>query len=142
MTNINASNFATVTGRLAGEPKLFENKDGSKTAKVTGAYSEEFVRKGEKEARARYVDLTDYVPADRGNGVYDYLAQGSKVQVIYEPYTQKFERGGQTVFEPVAEIKRVILLESKSETDRRKAAKADAPVAQTPVAEAPVDPLA
>lgn len=138
MTQINANNFAKVTGRLTRDPAFFENKDGSKTVKLTLAYSEEFVRKSETEAKPRYVDLTGFIPAGKGDGVYAYVTRGSKVGVFYEPYTQVFTRGGKTVYEATNEIKNVVLEESKSETEARRKRNAetqggtDAAVEQAP----------
>lgn len=120
MTQINANNFAKVSGRLTRDPIFFDNANGSKTVKLTLAYSEEFVRNGQTEAQPRYVDLTGYVPADKGEGAYAYVVRGSKVSVFYEPYTQAFTRKGETVYEATNEIKSVTLEESKAETAARR----------------------
>lgn len=139
MTQINASNFAKVTGRLTKDPVFFDNANGSKTVKLTVAYSEEFVRNGQSEPQARYVDLTAYVPEGSGEGAYSYVVRGSKISAFYEPYTQAFTRNGKAVYEATNEIKGVVLEETKSETAARRkrneavtagvAAGADAPFA-------------
>lgn len=120
MTQINANNFAKVTGRLTRDPAFFDNQDGSKTVKITLAYSEEFVRNGQTEAKPRYVDLTGFIPEGKGEGVYSYVTRGSKVGIFYEPYTQSFTRGGKPVYEATNEIKNVVLEESKAETAARR----------------------
>lgn len=129
MTQINANNFAKVSGRLTRDPIFFDNADGSKTVKLTVAYSEEFVRNGQTEPQARYVDLNGYVPKSSGEGVYAYVVRGSKISVFYEPYTQIFTRGGKTVYEAVNEIKSVVLEESKSETAARRKRNAESAAA-------------
>lgn len=147
MTLINANNFAKVTGRLTRDPVFFDNQDGSKTVKITLAYSEEFVRNGEDEAKPRYVDLTGFIPQGKGEGVYSYVTRGSKVGLFYEPYTQSFTRGGKTVYEPTNEIKNVVLEESKAETAARRKRNAEseggndttAAAASAPVEQAPAD---
>lgn len=152
MTQINANNFAKVSGRLTREPVFFDNANGSKSVKITLAYSEEFVRNGKTEAQPRYVELTGYVPEGKGLGVYGFVVRGSKVSVFYEPFTNVFTRGGKTVYEPTNEIKGVTLEETKAETDARRkrnaesddaaaAAPAAGPVEQPPV-EASGDPWA
>ncbi|MGB3676591.1 MAG: hypothetical protein WA988_19345, partial [Candidatus Nanopelagicales bacterium] len=71
-------------------------------------------------AQARFVELTAYVPAENGEGVYSYVVRGSKVSVFYEPYTQVLTRGGKTVYEATNEIKNVVLEETKAETAARR----------------------
>ena len=143
MTQINANNFAKVTGRLTRDPVFFTNGDGSQTVKPNLAYSEEFVRNGQTEPQPRYIELTGYIPEGKGNGVYAYIVRGSKVGLFYEPYTQVFKRDGKTVYEPTNEIKNVVLEETKAETAARRqrnaaddnaaAAPASAPVEQAPL---------
>ncbi|MET3959870.1 single-strand DNA-binding protein [Rhodococcus sp. OAS809] len=142
MTQINANNFAKVTGRLTRDPIFFENSNGSKTVKLTLAYSEEFVRSGNAEPQARFVELTAYVPEGSGEGPYAYVVRGSKIAVFYEPYTQVFKRGGKTVYEPTNEIKGVTLEETKAETAARRQrneSEAGAPADQAPTQQAPVE---
>lgn len=142
MTQINGNNFAKVTGRLTRDPVFFDNSDGSKTVKISLAYSEEFVRNGKSEPQPRYVELTGYIPEGKGQGVYGYVVKGSKVGVFYEPYTQGFTRGGKTVYEPTNEIKNVVLEETKSETEARRKRNeggSDTAAAAAPVEQAPLE---
>ncbi|OUS97426.1 single-stranded DNA-binding protein [Rhodococcus sp. NCIMB 12038] len=141
MTQINANNFAKVTGRLTRDPIFFDNANGSKTVKLTLAYSEEFVRNGQTEPQARYVDLTGYVPEGSGEGAYAYVVRGSKVSIFYEPYTQVFTRGGKTVYDATNEIKSVILEESKAETAARRKRNADGAAAGGDAAAPATDPV-
>lgn len=142
MTQINANNFAKVTGRLTRDPIFFDNANGSKTVKLTLAYSEEFVRNGQSEPQARFVDLTAYVPEGSGEGAYAYIVRGSKVSLFYEPYTQVFTRNGKTVYEATNEIKSVVLEETKAETAARRKRNTEGATGSDTAAQAAVAPAA
>lgn len=89
MTNINPENFAIVKGRLAADPRFFTNKDGSRTVRFTILANQNYTkRNGERGTDA--VSLERFIPADRGNGVFDMIHQGDKVTVMHHPTTDAY----------------------------------------------------
>ena len=155
MANINTNNFAQVHGNLASEPVFFDNSNGSRSVRLSVAYDENFIRKGEKAPLARYIDVQDYISpeavAKSGNGVYAYLTKGSPVSVMFETHTKKVpgKDGAKDSYMTVSEIQDVQLRESNEQLKARRerngsgssADQAAAPGAQEAPAEA-VDPLA
>lgn len=121
MAIINPLNNGTVIGRLPKDPKIFENKDGSKSVRFTV-----MARNGYKNAQGGYdstgVDLEAFIPATaEGNGVYDILKKGILVQVTYEirRNTWPDKKTGEMHYDQVLRVNDVRVLESKATTDAR-----------------------
>lgn len=97
----NLRNFGVVQGRLARDPKVLSNKDGSRTVLFTVIAKNNYVsRDGEVGTEA--IPLKAFVSAENVNerrtGVYPYLKQGKAVTVGYHVRTESFERDGETVY--------------------------------------------
>lgn len=89
MANINPDNFAIVKGRLASDPRFFDNKDGSRTVRFTILANQNFTkRNGERGTDA--VSLERFIPADRSNGVFDMIHQGDLVRIMHHPTTESY----------------------------------------------------
>ena len=136
MAIINPLNNGTVIGRLPKDPKLFENKDGSKSVRFTV-----MARNGYKNAQGGYdstgVDLEAFIPATaEGNGVYDILKKGILVQVTYEIRRNNWtDKDGKMHYDQVLRVNDVRVLESKATTDARASKGEAADAAVTEVAE-------
>ena len=155
MARINTRNAGTAIGRLASDPRLFENKDGSRTVRFTVLVDQDYVNaNGERGTDA--VPVERFIPADRGNGVFDMAHQGDLVQVSYRATTDSYvDRNGERRYATKLIVTDVQLLESRKVTTARlakraaeqdaqnraaQAAQAAAPVQQVaaPVSQAPV----
>ena len=154
MARINTRNAGTAIGRLASDPRFFDNKDGSRTVRFTVLVDQDYVNaNGERGTDA--VPVERFIPADRGNGVFDMAHQGDLVQVSYRATTDSYvDRNGERRYVTKLIVTDVQLLESRKVTTARlakraaeqdaqnraaQAAQAAAPVQQAaPVSQAPV----
>ena len=68
----NPNNNGTTIGRLARDPQIFMNVDGSRTVYITIAAQNNFLSR-DGSRHAEFVPLEVFIPADRGNGVYDLI---------------------------------------------------------------------
>lgn len=159
MARINTRNNGTAIGRLASDPRFFDNKDGSRTVRFTVLVDQDFVNaNGERGVDA--VPVERFIPADRGNGVFDMAHQGDLVQVSYRATTDSYvDRNGERRYVTKLIVADVQLLESRKVTTARlakraaeqdaqnraaQAAQAAAPVQQVapaPVSQAPQAPV-
>lgn len=156
MARINTHNAGTAIGRLASDPRFFDNKDGSRTVRFTVLVDQDYVNaNGERGTDA--VPVERFIPTDRGNGVFDMAHQGDLVQVSYRATTDSYvDRNGERRYVTKLIVTDVQLLESRKVTTARlakraaeqdaqnravQAAQAAAPVQQVapaPVSQAPV----
>lgn len=115
MATINPDSFGIATGRLARDPKVFENKDGSKSVRFTL-----MIRNAFKGADGNYgsqgIDYQAFVPKTvDGLGVYGVLKTGSLVQVTYEPRENNFtDKDGVAHYEQILFVTDVRIREPKS----------------------------
>lgn len=144
MARINPRNNGTAIGRLASDPRLFENKDGSRTVRLTVLVDQDFTdRNGERGTDA--VPVERFIPADRGNGVFDMVHQGDLVQVSYRTTTDSYiDRNGERRYVTKLIVADVQMLESRRVTTERLAKRAAQQDAQNRAAQAaaPVAPAA
>jgi single-strand DNA-binding protein len=148
----NPRNTGTRIGRLARDPKVFTNKDGSKTVLFTLMVDRNYTNAQDvREADA--IDLEAFVSnKTNGNGPYDRIHAGDLVAVQDTIRKNVYQKNGQTVYEQKLMAEEITFLESKTTTQARLAkraaeaeaenralqaqAQADAPVAEQPVAPA------
>lgn len=143
MARINPRNNGTAIGRLASDPRLFENKDGSRTVRLTVLVDQDFTdRNGERGTDA--VPVERFIPADRGNGVFDMVHQGDLVQVSYRTTTDSYiDRNGERRYVTKLIVADVQMLESRRVTTERLAKRAAQQDAQNRAAQAAqADPVA
>lgn len=122
---MNMNNYGTVEGRLTRDPKILENKDGSRKVKFTVAAQDNF--KGPDGKRGtQFVNLDGFIRADKqGNGVYDSMHEGDLVKVHYTVKTNNYvDKDGNQVFGMVLQVQEIQLGESKNVTEKRAAQKA------------------
>lgn len=136
MARINTRNAGTAIGRLASDPRLFENKDGSRTVRFTVLVDQDYVNaNGERGTDA--VPVERFIPADRGNGVFDMAHQGDLVQVSYRATTDSYvDRNGERRYVTKLIVTDVQLLESRKVTTARLAKRAAEQDAQNRAAQA------
>ena len=139
MARINPRNNGTAIGRLASDPRFFDNKDGSRTVRFTVLVDQDFVNaNGERGVDA--VPVERFIPADRGNGVFDMIHQGDLVQVSYRTTTDSYvDRNGERRYVTKLIVADVQMLESRKVTTERLAKRAAQQDAQNRAAQsAPV----
>ena len=136
MARINPRNNGTAIGRLASDPRLFENKDGSRTVRLTVLVDQDFTdRNGERGTDA--VPVERFIPSDRGNGVFDMVHQGDLVQVSYRTTTDSYvDRNGERHYVTKLIVTDVQMLESRRVTTERLAKRAAQQDAQNRAAQA------
>ena len=124
MARINPRNNGTAIGRLASDPRLFENKDGSRTVRLTVLVDQDFTdRNGERGTDA--VPVERFIPTDRGNGVFDMVHQGDLVQVSYRTTVDSYvDRDGERRYVTKLIVADVQMLESRKVTTARLAKRA------------------
>lgn len=142
MARINPRNNGIAIGRLASDPRLFENKDGSRTVRLTVLVDQDFTdRNGERGTDA--VPVERFIPADRGNGVFDMVHQGDLVQVSYRTTTDSYvDRNGERRYVTKLIVADVQMLESRRVTTERLAKRAAQQDAQNRAAQQVAAPAA
>ncbi|MGW6606065.1 single-stranded DNA-binding protein [Streptomyces sp. NPDC055036] len=115
----NPCSTASVIGRLANDPKVFENKDGSKKVMLTV-----FVDRGYTDAQGNRI--SDPLPFEAfvrtqtpGTGPYAHVHKGDQVALSYEPRNNRYTKDGVEVFEVRLEIQSISFLESRATTQAR-----------------------
>lgn len=153
MARINTRNHGIALGRLAADPRFFDNSDGSRTVRFTVLVDQDFTdRNGERGTDA--VPVERFIPADRDNGVFDMIHKGDLVEVAYRVTTDSYvDRAGERHFATKLIVSDVQMLESrKTTTDRlakrvaaqdayNRAAQLAAPAAPAPAPAQPQAPV-
>ena len=122
MTNL--TNYGICVGRLTDDVRLFNNSDGSQNARLTVACSNNY-KDAEGNATAEFLPLRAFIPADKTDAnVYQRMHKGDLCMFSYTVKNNNYEKDGKTVYEIVLQIDSVKLLEGKSVTDARLAARA------------------
>lgn len=121
----NPSNNFNVIGRLAADPKIFSNPDGSRNIQITLYATNNFAnRNGVYEDSI--VPLTQFYSASKeGNGIYAHLKEGDQVAVNGYIHQDQFidKTTGAKRFELNLSIDSIQPLETKSAADARRARK-------------------
>lgn len=128
----NPNNFGVLTGRLTQDPRVFTNKDGSKSVLINLAVEDNFVSGEDRKAKTHFPPVRAYVPASvDGIGSWGRTHKGDLISVATrisaEPYDNK---DGERVYPVTIEADGFPqFLESKSVTEARAARNA---IAATP----------
>lgn len=116
---MNLRNFGQVEGRLVRDPKVFENKDGSKKIIVTLAVNNNF-KSRDGEVHTQFPSLEAYLSGGKeGNGPYDYMKKGDLVGFGYSIRTGSYEKDGETIYTQTLLIEDVDLKETKKSKAQR-----------------------
>ena len=136
MARINPKNFGVAIGRLASDPRFFNNRDGSRTVRFTVLVDQDFVNAG-GERGTDAVSVERFIPNDRGNGVFDMIHQGDLVEASYRVTTDSYvDRNGERRFVTKLIVSDVQMLESRKVTTERLAKRAAQQDAQNRAAQA------
>jgi single-stranded DNA-binding protein len=126
---MNVRNYGVSTGRLTRNPQIFENKDGSRKVLFTIAVQDNFHNR-QNQKNSQFLPMEAFISKDsfakNGLGVYALMHKGDKVTVQYTVKTPSFEKDGQTEYKVSLVPETIDLLESKSVTEARAAANAEA----------------
>jgi single-stranded DNA-binding protein len=118
----NPSNTVVITGRLARDPKVFGNGDGSATVRFTVMADRTYTDKAGVDSDA--IPFKTYVASKE---VYDKLwgrlHTGDLVTITGALKIDHYIRGGQDVYEPTVEPDRVKFLDSRKIVADRLAAR-------------------
>jgi single-stranded DNA-binding protein len=129
----NPNNFGVLTGRLAQEPQVFENQDGSHTVLVTLAVEDNFLSGKDRKAKVHFPSIRAFVPKTvDGIGSWGRTHKGDLISVATRIAAESYVKDGETVY-PTVVIEAdgyPQFLESKSTVDARAARNAVA--AETP----------
>jgi single-stranded DNA-binding protein len=125
----NPNSTASAIGRVANDPRVFENKDGSKKVMLTA-----FVDRGYTDRHGNRI--SDALPFEafvragtQGTGPFAHVHKGDLVALSYEPRLNQYTKNGAKVFEVKLEILNISFLEPRGTTQARLAervAKAEA----------------
>ena len=136
MARINPKNFGVAIGRLASDPRFFNNRDGSRTVRFTVLVDQDFVNAG-GERGTDAVSVERFIPNDRGNGVFDMIHQGDLVEVSYRVTTDSYvDRNGERRYVTKLIVSDVQMLENRKVTTERLAKRAAQQDAQNRAAQA------
>ncbi|CAB0854129.1 hypothetical protein FRC0360_00685 [Corynebacterium diphtheriae] len=120
----NPLNHGVVMGHAASEPKIFPNRAGGATVKLSVFARNSFVNKNTGEVESEIVELAGYIADAEVPGVFAHIRTGDRVAISYSLRTDRFtDKNGVEQFQLVARIDTVQLIDSKSESAARAAAK-------------------
>lgn len=123
----NPANNSNLIGRLAGDPKIFENTDGSKKVLFTLYADRNYLNsKGERDSDA--LPLEAFVPAKvNGVGPYSNIHKGDLVAVGSTLRMDTYQdASGKTVYKLKVIAEDIRFLESRSVTSARLNARIEA----------------
>lgn len=118
---INMQNFGQVTGRLARDPNIIINRDGSRRVFLTIVAEDGYTdRNGNRGSQ--FVPCEAYIPASRGDGVYSLLESGAAVSVAYSVRNNNYRMAsGEMHYGIILQIERIHLMETKEAAELRRA---------------------
>lgn len=118
---MNLSNYGVLTGRLAKDPLVFDNKDGSRKVKLTLAVQNNYRNKDTGEHEAQFIPVEAFIPADKQNlGAFDYMHKGDKITVQYAvKATHYTDVSSNEIYAVVLQIENVRLDETRTNTETK-----------------------
>lgn len=127
----NASNMGTLVGRLARDPHVFDNSDGSKKVVFT-VYAERNYTTAGGERPADAIPVEAFVSKTvNGLGPYAHIHQGDLVALQTTLQANAYEKNGQKVYETKVVVEDIKFLESRATTQGRLAQRMAAAGART-----------
>lgn len=141
----NLRNFGIIEGRLARDPKVFVNRDGSRKIMVTVMVKRNYKtsENGELTYKSDAVDVEGFVPAKNADkkSVFDYMHKGDAVAIGFTVASNVYiDKNTQApVYAQVLRITDVDLQESRTVTEAR--AKARMSTTQEQAQPAEVSPI-
>ncbi|UJW28799.1 single-stranded DNA-binding protein [Saccharothrix sp. AJ9571] len=135
----NPRNNGQLIGRLANDPKFFENSDGSTKVLFT-IYADRNYTNAQNERQSDGIPVEAFVSAKtQGHGPYGNIHRGDLVSVGYALRMDRYNRGGKDVFDLKVKSENITFLESRTVTQARMNERVQAAEAQNKAlqAEAP-----
>ena len=120
----NLRNFGTIEGRLARDPQVFANSNGSKTVIITVMVKRNYKtnENGELIYKSDAVELRGFIPAkNTKKSVFDYMHKGDAVAIGFTVVSNVYiDKNTQApVYTQVLRITDVDLQESRTVTETR-----------------------
>lgn len=126
---LNQNNFGIATGRLAKDPVVFNNSDGSKSVRLTVITQNNFKGKDGKRG-VTAVPIEAFIPSGKELGAYAHMHKGDLVGIEYTVVPNNYkDKDGNDVYDITLLAKGADLKEAKSVTDARAAKNAESFVA-------------
>ncbi len=122
---MNPANIVSITGRLVRDPVIFENKDGSRKVKATIAVQDDFKSGPDKKRQSQFIAVEQFMSVKMGDP-WAGVVKGSRVQLLAHLESNVYEKDGETVYGMKVVVDSVNYLETRAETDARRAANARA----------------
>lgn len=118
---MNLNNYGVLTGRLAKDPLIFDNKDGSRKVKLTLAVQNNYRNKDTGEHEAQFIPVEAFIPSGKnGLGAYDYMHKGDKITVQYVvKATHYTDVSSNEIYAVVLQIENVRLDETRTNTETK-----------------------
>ncbi|MFK0154117.1 single-stranded DNA-binding protein [Streptomyces sp. NPDC090493] len=115
----NPNSTASAIGRLANDPKVFENRDGSKKVMLNVFVDRSYTdRQGNRISDV--LPFEAFVRAEtQGTGPFAHVHKGDLVGLSYEPRLDRYTKNGAEVFAVKLEIQNISFLESRATTGAR-----------------------
>jgi single-stranded DNA-binding protein len=117
----NLRNFGQAEGRLAADPVVFDNNDGSKKIKLKLIVDDNYkAADGSRSSQA--IDFETFIPktANGNLGPYAYLNKGDKVAFGYSVQTNNFvTKSGEKVYSQILKVNTVDFKETPVEKANR-----------------------
>lgn len=117
--NTNPRNFGIVIGHLGRDPKIFNNRDGSKKVLMSLAVRQNY-KNAEGKRGTDWVDLEAFIPASakNSNGVYALLKTGTMIEVAFTVVTNTYvDSKGENQRKQVLRVTNIELLSSRRTND-------------------------
>ncbi len=120
----NIRNYGVVTGRLAKDLAVYDNRDGSRKILMLVAAQDNYTD-SEGNRSCQFIPLEAFIPANqKNNGVFGYIGCGDLISCSYTVRNNTYtDKDGKTVYSNVLLIEEVALLESKAAKEARQSAK-------------------
>ncbi|PUB32542.1 single-stranded DNA-binding protein [Promicromonospora sp. AC04] len=115
----NPRNNGTVVGRLANDPKVFENKDGSKKVLFT-VFADRNYTNAQNERQSDGIPVEAFVRSQtQGLGPYSNIHKGDLVAVGYTLRMDRYSKNGEQIFDLKVTAEDITFLEPRSVTQAR-----------------------
>lgn len=119
----NPFNNGTAIGRLARDPQVFDNTNGSKKIIITVMVDDNFRSGPEKKAKSHGIPIETYIAPGAPLGGWGSIHKGDLIGQDYRVDTTPYTKNGEKVY-PITLVAEGFpqFLESKSVVDARRAA--------------------
>ena len=119
---MNLNNFGIAMGRLAADPKIFENADGSRKVRVSVVCKDRYKSDGGKGYQV--LPMERFIAKGANLGAFGLIHEGDLIEAQYTARSNIYtDDQGETHYGLVLMIEQIEIRESKTVTERRRASK-------------------